>query len=160
MKVLKDNYNKANTKIEEKINMYPKEITCEYCGSVLSYEKADMREGFLGYMYIDCPLCGEEIILEDEEHIVPTMKNIKFPTHFWHISKEDGAVDCCNNESVKEAICKGIEYFRKNKDEFNWFTATGNLYVDIHRYDGDEEYVVMVTNNYYETHIPFESTDY
>ena len=49
---------------------------------------------------------------------------------------------------------------RKNKEEFAWTTEIGNLYMTVFRYDGDENYYVVVSNNYYGTYIPFESADY
>lgn len=162
MKVLKDNYTQSNIdEAAENTKPYPRKMICEHCGSELEYEESDLRVGFLGCAYLDCPLCdGENMIEENENTITLTKDNVEFPAHFWHTSKETGAVDCCNNEAVKNAINRAINYFRANKDEYHWFTATGNLYVDVSRYEGDESYEVVVTNNYYDTFIPFESDDY
>jgi hypothetical protein len=100
-------------------------------------------------------------MLEENEHsITLTADNINYPTHFHHTSKETGALDCCNNEEVKKCIRQGIDWFRRNKDQYSWFTAYGNFYIHIDRYDGDENYEIIVTNNYYETYIPFEEEDY
>ena len=162
MKVLKDNY--TNSKINEAIAIaspYPRKLICEYCNSELEYEKSDLRIGFLGCAYLDCPLCGRDNMIEENENTITLTKdNVEFPAHFWHTCKENGAHDCCNNNEVKNAINKAIDYFRKNKDEYHWFTATGNMYVDVIKYEGDESYEVVVTNNYYGTSIPFEREDY
>ena len=161
MKVLKDNY--TETLVEENdAYIYPRLCICERCSSELEYEKSDAHIGFLGCMYLTCPLCGNENMLygDDEVGIKLTRKNIEFPMHFYHTSKETGASDCCNNEEVKAAINRAIDYFRNNKDEYHWSTSYGNLYVDVCRYEGDEAYEVMVTNNFYETMIPFEDADY
>ena len=162
MKVLKDNYTQSNIdEITENKKPYPRKIVCEHCGSELEYEESDLRIGFLGCAHLDCPLCnGENMIEENENTITLTKENVEFPTHFWHTSKETGAVDCCDNENVKNAVNKAINYFRENKNELYWFTATGNLYVGVSRYEGDESYEIVVTNNYYETSIPFEREDY
>lgn len=161
MKVLKDNYTKSNiNRTIENAKPYPRKIICEECGSELEYEKTDLRIGFLGCAFVDCPCCGRDNLIEDEDGITLTKDNVEFPTHFAHTSKENGAVDCCNNEEVKNAIHKAIDYFRNNKNEFYWFTAHGNLYIGVSRWDGDETYEVVVTNNYYETYIPFEREDY
>lgn len=162
MKILKNNYNEANTNVNTKrIEPYPRIKTCEECGSELEYEKSDLRIGALGSIYLDCPLCHYDNLLDShEDELTLTKDNIEFPTHFFHISKKTGAVDCCNNETVKEEICRGIDFLRKNKDEFSWMTEHGNLHVDITRFDGDEEYAVFVSNDYYSTYIPFESEDY
>lgn len=157
MKILKDNYNdKAN---EEIINPYPKTCVCWGCESELEYEESDMRMGYLGLYYLDCPLCGYENILDDD-CVELTKDNVEFPTHFYNFSVKNGAVDTCNNENVKKYISKAIEFLRKNKEEYVWSTNTGNLYVQVHRYDDDEVYEVIVSNDWYETEIPFETKDY
>ena len=164
MKVLKDNYKKANAK--EEVNLYPRKMICEQCRSELEYEKDDLRMGALGCIYLNCPLCGYENMLEEhEDTIILTKDNVEYPIHFFHTSTETGAVDCCTNERVKESINRAIDFFRKNKDEFVWYTATGNLHMSVWRCDGDAEYYVaeyyvVVTNNYHSTYIPFENEDY
>lgn len=161
MKVLMDNYTKSNAKVEENIEPYPRKIFCEHCGSELEYEESDLRIGFLGCVHLDCPLCNGENMIEENEHTITLTKdNVEFPAHFWHTSVKTGAVNCCNNETVKSYIDEAIDYFRCNKDEYHWYCASGNLYVGVDRYEGDEEYHVVVTNNYYETYIPFEEEDY
>ena len=161
MKVLKDNFTDFERQIEKNVKPYPRFHICEGCLSELEYEKSDLEFGYLGSMYLKCPLCGyDNMIVDNEDSITLTKNNVEFPTHFWHTSKETGAVDCCNNEEVKKAIHRAIDYFRNNKGEYNWFCATGNLYISVSRYDGDESYNIVVTNNYYETDIPFEPVDY
>lgn len=162
MKVLKDNYKKDNY-IEETKNVepYPRKLTCVNCGSELEYEEQDIRIGSLGCVYVDCPLCGYDNMLDSHENeLTLTVNNVEFPTHFWHTSKETGAVDCCNNEEVKKRIHEAIDYFRQNKDEFYWYASSGNLRVSVEKWDGDGQYEVIVTNNYYSTLIPFELEDY
>lgn len=115
MKVLKNNFNETAT-----VNMtksYPRKFVYEQCGSELEYEKSDIRIGAFGCAYLDCPLCHYDNALEDEEYKL-TADNVEFPTHFWHTSKETGAVDICDNKYVKEYLYKAIDFFRKNKDEF------------------------------------------
>ena len=161
MKVITNNYNNSiNTTIE--INPYPREITCEYCQSELEYEESDVRVGKNGWAFIDCPLCGKEVFLDDnEKELKLTKDNIKFPTHFWHTSTETGAVDCCDTVNIRRYLSEAILYFRQNKNEYCWGThITGNLYLNVLRYDGDEEYVVTVSNDFYTVNIPFEEEDY
>ena len=162
MKILKNNY--TNTEIEErarKINPYPRKHICEECRSELEYEAADLRMGALGCMYLDCPCCGYDNMLEENEGTITlTVDNIEFPTHFFHTSKENGAVDCCDNDSVKGEIRRGIDFLRNHREQSDWMTAYGNLHIDITRHNGDENYVIFVSNNYYETYIPYEEIDY
>jgi hypothetical protein len=165
MKVLKNNFNEIAVAHETKMDFkpYPRLFTCENCDSELEYEESDLRMGVLGCMHLDCPLCGYENMLEDNEsNIELTKDNVRFPVHFFHTSKEDGAVDICDNEHVKKYINDAINYFRENKDDndFDYHVATGNLSVHVRRFEGDEDYYVEVTNNYYNTYIPFESEDY
>lgn len=162
MKVLKNNYGNNPVKKEiKKVEPYPRKHICEDCQSELEYEENDIRVGALGCAYLDCPLCGYENMIEENENTITlTVNNIEFPTHFWHTSKEDGAVERCYNEEIKKDIRRAIEYFRKNKEDYNWYTECGDTHVSVSRYDGDESYYIIVTNNYYSTHIPFESEDY
>lgn len=160
MKVLKDNYKKNECVEPERHDIYPRKYTCEECASELEYEKSDITYGAFGCAFLKCPLCGYDNSLWDEDDFVLTRDNVEFPTHFYHTSKETGAVDTCNNQEVRGAINRAIEYFRKYINEYHWSTACGNLRVDVTKFSGDEVYEVMVTKDYYETSIPFESADY
>ena len=116
--------------------------------------------GALGCMHLSCPCCGHSNMLdEDEDSITLTANNIEFPTHFFHTSKEN-AVDLCNNDEIRKRIQDAIAFFRKHKNEFVCTTECGNLFLSVFRNDEDGDYCVVVTNNYYETYIPFESQDY
>ena len=161
MKVLKNNYiHEEEAKVAE-VEVYPKQLICEECKSELEYEKSDIEIGMCGCAYLKCPLCGHDNFIDDSGlELVLTVDNVEFPKHFCHTSKENGAVDCCNNKNIKKEIRRAIEFFRNNKNDYDWYTETGNLRVDVSRYEGDQEYYVVVTNNYYSTHIPFETVDY
>lgn len=162
MKVLKDNYknNHISNHIIE-VNPYPKKVVCENCESELEYEKSDVTIGWLGAGYIKCPLCGYEMMLDDEnEGIILTADNIEFPTHFNHTSEETGAKDCFDNERIKKYIRDAIKYFRENKEEFAYHTCSGNLIIHVYRFSEDEDYEIYVTNDYYQATIPFEIEDY
>lgn len=160
MKVLKNNYKGNRIESVEYVSPYPKKIICENCESELEYNKSDMTYGWLGAAYLKCPLCDYEMMLEDENGIDLTIDNIEFPTHFYHTSKETGAVDCLDNKHIKKYIHDAIKYFRENKDEFAYHTGTGNLMVHVYRFSGDEDYEIYVTNDYYIATIPFEIEDY
>lgn len=163
MKVLKNNYNGniSPTIEDKKIEPYPRQIVCCECDSELEYEKSDLEMGVLGCMHLKCPLCGYNIMVEENEgSIVLNANNVEFPVHFFHSSAKTGAVDCCNNEEIRKNIKRAVEYFRKNKEEYNWNTEYGNLCFNVYRYEGDENYYVTVSENYYSTYIPFEPEDY
>ena len=159
MKILKNNYNKTDTKQK---SSYPRKMICQYCNSELEYEESDLHMGIYGAMHLTCPCCNKENMLDEhEKSIVLTIDNIEFPTHFHHTSVSTGASDICSNEEIKKVIKDGINYFRKNKSNFAWFSECGNLFVAIYRYDNDDKsYDVIVTNDFYSTYIPFEKEDY
>ena len=160
MKVLKNNFGKVDA-IETTVNPYPRKHECENCGSELEYDKSDIYIGVYGSSHIKCPLCEYENMLDGNENdITLTKDNVEFPTHFHHTSKYTGAVDTCNNENIKKYVREAIEYFRINKSESHWFSDSGNTMVYVFRFDGDEEYEVVVTKDYYSTYIPFEKVDY
>lgn len=165
MKVLKNNYSVFKDcfdKIQKNIiKPYPRKTICESCQSELQYDESDLRMGKYGAMFIDCPCCGYDNMLDDNENsITLTRDNVEFPIHFHHTSKENGAKDCCNNKEITKCIHQAIDFFRENKDEYTWCTQYGNLYVRVNKYDGDENYEVIVSSDYYSTYIPFESEDY
>ena len=164
MKVLKNNYVKTDTSTEEKfkkIELYPRAIICENCSSNLEYEESDLKMGAYGCVFVCCPLCHYDNMIEDNENsITLTANNIEFPIHFFHTSKENGAVDNCNNENIKKEVRRGIDFLRNNKEEFSWMAEYGNLYIEIKRFDGDENYEIIVSNDFYTTYIPFDFEDY
>ena len=99
-------------------------------------------------------------MIDEMEGITITKDNISFPIHFIRTNKNvRNVVEVSSGEIIKE-IKKGIEYFRANKDEFNWYTSYGDLFINIYRYEGDENYFILVTQDFYESYIPFEKEDY
>lgn len=164
MKVLKDNYNESSeNKVTIQVKPYPRKLICSECRSELEYDESDLKMGFLGCVYVHCPCCGYDNMLEENENTITLTKdNVEFPTHFWHTSASTGAKDCCNDKEIKECIQKAIKYFRENKGEdvYDWYAEYGNLYISVSKYDGDKSYEVTVSNDFYTTSIPFESADY
>lgn len=162
MKVLKNNYQPTNVEPEAKrVEPYPRKTICNECGSELEYEKSDIKIGVYGAVMVNCPCCGHDTMIDShEDELTLTMNNIEFPVHFYHTSKENGAVDVCNNDEIRKRIQDAIKYFRKNKDAFVWQSESGNLFLVVYRYDGDHDYTVILTDNFYSTYIPFENEDY
>lgn len=165
MKILKNNFEKIETyKSNVRIKPYPRTLICENCESELEYEEEDLVEGVFGAMYIECPLCGYSNMLDGNEHDVTLTKdNVNFPVHFYHISKENGAVEI-SSDRVKEWIKYCINHLRNDKDSADsagyCYTGSGDTMVYAFKLDGDEEYEVVVTKDYYSTYIPFENEDY
>lgn len=99
-------------------------------------------------------------MVEELKGITLTKDNIDFPTHFYRTKRGKIGVKEVENQEVVDEIKRGIEYLRINKNEYYWFTSYGDLFLIIFKYDGDEEYNVLVTRDWYETDIPFEEDDY
>lgn len=160
MKVIKNNLNNVVIKQEKMIEPYPRDLICEGCGSELQYDESDLRIGAMGCLFVDCPLCGLDNMIEGNEHEIKlTYDNIEFPIHFFEFGTEISA-KCCDTEHIRGYLRDAIEWFRENKDEYCYYVNVGDLYLAVYRYDGDEEYVVYVAKGYYHTIIPFEKEDY
>jgi hypothetical protein len=156
VKVLKNNC------IESVKKNTPEKITieCDKCGSELEITKEDTHIGWLGAAFVTCPCCGEDTMVEEMEGITLTKDNIEFPLHFIRTNKELRNVSEVASDSIIKEIKKGIEYFRKNKDAYDWYTSYGDLFISMYKYDEDKDYFVLVTKDFYETNIPFEAEDY
>lgn len=167
IKVIKNNYIKAEELSEEEFNKlpktrpYPRRLVCGECRSELEYDKSSIRMGEYGCIHVKCPLCNYDNMIDDhEDNITLTIDNIEFPVHFHHVSEATGAKKRDTIEEVRNDIRRAVEYFRKNKDEYYWHTWCGNLFVMVRRWDGDEMYEIVVSNDFYNMEIDFEEVDY
>lgn len=136
-------------------------INCPHCDSVIAYKNCDIKYGTLGIPFITCPCCGDNIDLENEEPMVLTRDNVRFPEHYYKFNNDDGVVKV-TDERVDTYVRQCIDTFRyAASNDFNALRiGEGNIEVFVFKYDGDEEYVVYVGKNGYETNIPFEDVDY
>lgn len=148
----------SNKTINKNNSQFPLKIECDYCGSELEIEKDDIYHGYAGIAYVKCPCCGEETGVDPNGNfdIKLSINNLKFPDHFY--SFYDG-VDL-SAEEILNYIRRGIEWFRKNPDNFSWSTGTGDTEIHIENYSGDKEYKVFVAKGYYGTEIPYEDEDF
>lgn len=50
-------------------NMAEKEIECKECKTILAYTPADVRasEPHMAYEFVECPMCGEKIVIPMSE---------------------------------------------------------------------------------------------
>ena len=163
MKVIQNNYqNKTiapsnnQKKRVEKVN-----LECKNCGSVLEISREDTHIGWLGLPFVTCPCCNYEMYVEefDDDAIDICASNVKYPTHFTISSKEFRAIEI-PDEEINKWIQQGIEYFRENPEEYSYFVASGNSVVHMYKFDGDEEYYVIVSKDYEHGSIQFEKEDY
>ena len=158
MKILKDN--SKNNVVKKEI--LPKTITtfCDNCYSELEITEEDTYVGWLGARFITCPCCGEESMVDELDGITLTMDNLEFPVHFNKTTRKLRHVVEVHSDEIINEIKRAITYFRENKDEWNWCTSYGDLFLSVYRHPDDEDYFVLVTKDFYETYIPFEREDY
>ena len=137
----------------------PIEVECKRCGSLLRVERSDAHTGALGCAYVTCPVCMEEIeIDQDDWDKRITKDNLEFPRDFYRFCKKSGAKPI-DDEQVVNDIRRGIESLRKSHGEC-YSTGSGDTSVFIQRMDGDEEYCVSVSKDTYAVEVPFEAEDY
>ena len=136
---------------------WPIKVKCENCDTELEVEESDIFYGALGLPFVRCPVCNKKTeVWEDGLGEAITKDNIEFPRHFFH--SIDGVE--ISADQVREWIQHGIDWFRENPEAFHYETGSGNTLVSINNYSGDEEYHVIVTQDYYDSFVPYEAADY
>lgn len=160
IRVIKNNYKKGYINKNNNKNNSLIKIRCNKCDSELEITERDTHIGWLGAKYITCPCCGEESMVEELDGITLTKDNLKFPVHFLRTTKDLRDVVEVNSDEIIKDIKRAITYFRENKDEWNWYTSRGDLFLSVYRHPDDEEYFAIVTKDFYESYIPFEVEDY
>lgn len=158
MEIVENNYIEQKANGSTKDEVY--EVECEYCNSKLKITKKDVNYGWLGEPYITCPCCKKNCDIDFLPGIEITASNITYPIHFLKVNKDQRNVVHIEDSKINKSIQDGIEYFRANKDEYVWYTQYGDSHINMYRYDGDEEYYVVVTQDYFEACIEFEKEDY
>ena len=158
MKVIENNFKNKNNLVKN--NPYTVITYCDNWNSKLEIAEEDTHIGCYGVRFVTCPCCGEETMIYEMDGFTLTVDNIKFPVHFHRTNKDLGAKEVYDEEIVKN-IKRAIQYFRTNNrdDEWCWFTECGELFVAVYKLDGDDEYYVVVSKDFYDTYIPFEDED-
>ena len=149
MKIIKDNRNKQLSD----------ECTCQNCGSILLIDDDDIYKDEFNDSYWKCPLCSERNYIEEPVVTIETIEYPKSFNNFLSISKGGTAVEI-GKEEINKWVKECLEFLRDNPDEPFKYIASGNTTVIAFRHDGDEEYYVIVSNDYYDCYIPFEDEDY
>ena len=161
MKVIQNNCNKLKQTKKSKSKVEKVKVECKNCGSVLEITRQDTHTGWLGFKYVTCPCCDYKIGIEefDDEAETICASNLKYPTHFTVSDKDFGAVEIKDDE-INKWIQRGIRFLRENKDEYYYFTGSGNTLVHIYRFDEDKEYYIVVSKDYESGEVEFEEEDY
>jgi hypothetical protein len=127
---------------------------CEKCNAELEFSADDTYEGAFGMRYIQCPICGYELMTELDS-VDLTSDNIKFPAHFYHMGNSEDSVDI-PDEEIQKWVRKGLKAFEDGEAEDFWFSGTGNVFVIILAME--DEYSIYVMKNYWECDIPKVTT--
>ena len=127
-------------------------IECN-CGAELEYVPSDMHVGQFGSMFLACPVCGDEILLEDEDPVILTTQNLEWPKHF---SLPDGTAADIPDHEIQKWLNTCLRHADSEMYPDGSFISmgSGNTMVFVLKY-GDE-YSVYVTKNYAITSIPRE----
>ena len=102
---------------------------------------------------LKCEYCGEDSYNEGLGEIELTKDNLHFPQHYYNFNNGKDVT----YEWIDEQVRKGLEYLENNPTEDFIELGTGNTNICITKYEGDEEYRVVVSKGYYDANIPIEN---
>lgn len=125
------------------------------CGVTLRYDMSDIKYGAYGCPYITCPVCGQDIYLDDVDGKTVNYETFIYPDNF-HYCYSGVTI---SDETIMEWIKEGIDFLRRNVHEYVWITQSGNTAVIVFNIKRDENYYVIVTNNYKDGHIEYTDKD-
>ena len=120
---------------------------CDECECELECTEEDMHDGPDGAMYITCPECDNEVLIDDHDAIVLNSDNIQFPKHFWKF----GDAAPVEDERVQDAIRKLLKQMEESNENDFWYWAAGDSMVIVTNMD--DEINVIVAKDYYECNI-------
>lgn len=138
-------------RVINKIEENGKLLECP-CGADLEYLPSDMHVGAFGSMYVTCPECEEEVLLDDEIPMTLTVENAEWPKHFALPHQSDFDI---SDKQIQEWVTKCLKLAESDIVYPNGsyvITASGNTMVFVHKYE--DSFAVYVTKSYAETSIP------
>lgn len=118
---------------------------CSNCGCKFAYTEEDVYSNMHG-KFVECPSCREEIFVERFERLM------QFPDSYFHFGGKDSKI--VDNETIEKEVKKGIKYCLEH-DSKNWYTAYGNMYVEVNWCE-DDSFTILIGQNYYEANISTE----
>jgi len=114
-----------------------------------------MHDGAYGCMYITCPECNEEILLDDEPPKTLTIDNIQWPKHFEMPEESDAKME---DATIQKWVRDCLKYLESevygNGDSM--CLACGDSMVWVKKFEN--EYAIYVTRSYASSSIPREDT--
>lgn len=120
---------------------------CDKCGCKFAYTKEDTYSNPFGIV-VECPSCHKEITIEKFKRMA------QFPDSYYNFGGKNSVT--IDNETIEKEVKKGIKYCLEH-NEYQWFTAYGNIFVEINWLTGeDNSFEIIVAQNYYENNIEEE----
>jgi DNA-directed RNA polymerase subunit RPC12/RpoP len=62
-KIINQSVKGDNMRVVEIGNLAEREIECSDCKTILAYTPADVKVSDVGYEYVECPMCGEKLVV-------------------------------------------------------------------------------------------------
>ena len=130
----------------------PMRVTCDSCGSELEYLPDDVACG-THFCYVNCPVCGKDIFLDDEDekrHIPIYPKNSD--EDFYFFAGGGDVTDDEINDRIN-AMCKEFAALEKGTEERNKFVqiyGMGNTAIIAIAIDDGECLEIYVSKDYAE----------
>ena len=135
-------------KVKRKDNEY--RLKCDECGAELEFNDKDTYEGAYGCYYVTCPECKNERMVDGKECVDLDSHNIKFPLHF--VPPSQKAVNLAD-EKIQEYVRQCLKSLEDDDEDWGVFSLTGSGNTMVFAFKYENEYIVYVTKDYYETSI-------
>lgn len=130
--------------IKSKSSEWPKHCTCEECKAELEYDREDTFVGWMGYEYVTCPVCDNQVTVSEQR-----VQNPVYPYTFRHTNSETAvAVSDERIQDMVDNVVEAMEHGGENyKGEFITYSQGDTLVIG---YKCEDGYNLYVTKNYWE----------
>lgn len=124
-------------------------VACE-CGAEIEYFPHDKHDGAFGCMYLTCPECEHEVLLDSEEPVKLTIDNIEYPKHF---DLPDGTAVDIDDATIQKWIRTCLKQLSSDIYKCRDVVSMGSGNTRIWAEKWENEYAVFVTKSYAATSI-------
>ena len=122
------------------------------CGAELEYLPSDMYVGAYGCMYVKCPECGDDLLLDEEDPILLTPENVSWPQHF---SLPDPEKDLnIDDKTIQNWVTTCLNHLESSLYEYGSYVTMGSGNARVWAEKFEDEYAVYVTKSYAATSVP------
>lgn len=127
-------------------------VTCK-CGAEIEYFPHDKHDGAFGCMYLTCPECANEVLLDKEDPIKLTIDNVEWPKHF---DLPDGSEMNFDDATIQKWVRMCLSQLSSDIYKVRDVVSMGSGNTRIWAEKWEEEYAVYVTKSFSTTSIPRE----